>query len=88
MPHHTGVDLVIGTDFIIPAGNRLDLFNATAKLPDEIAIPLFRSANEVDDTKYGDEIARGPASSLDVESRLYEVSGCNENKPANQLMSY
>ena len=87
MPHHAGVDLIPGTDLIIPAGIRLDLLNATAKLPEEIAIPLLRSAREVDDTSYGDEVAGVPASSLDVESRLYEVSGCNENKPAHQHTS-
>ena len=48
------------------------LFNATAKLPDIIAIPLLRSAKEVDDTTYGDDIAKGPARSLDVESRFYK----------------
>ncbi|OWZ15178.1 hypothetical protein PHMEG_00011229 [Phytophthora megakarya] len=31
---------VIGTDFVIPAGIRLDLFNATAKLPGEEMVPL------------------------------------------------
>ena len=55
-----------------PASIRLDLFNTTAKLPDEIAIPLLRSAREIDDTTYGDENAGGPVSSLDVETRLYE----------------
>ena len=70
MPHHAGVDLILGTDFMTPASIRLDLFNTTAKLPDEIAIPLLWSAREADDTTYGDENAGGPASSLDIESRL------------------
>ena len=29
------VDLIVGTDFMIPAGTRLGLFNSTAKLPME-----------------------------------------------------
>ncbi|GMF46362.1 unnamed protein product [Phytophthora lilii] len=38
MDHNAGVDVVLGTDFMIPAGVRLDLFNATAKLPDEVMV--------------------------------------------------
>ena len=57
MPYHAGVGLILGTDFMTPAGIRLGLFNATAKLSDEVAIPLFRSAKEVDDISYGDEIS-------------------------------
>ena len=82
MPHHAGVDLIPGTDLIIPAGIRLDLLNATAKLPEEIAIPLLRSAREVDDTSYGDEVAGVPASSLDVESRFYEEFRQQRNQPS------
>ncbi|GMF45670.1 unnamed protein product [Phytophthora fragariaefolia] len=43
MPHHAGVDLILGTDFMIPAGIRLDLYNSTARLPDEVEIPLIKS---------------------------------------------
>ncbi|KAI9986081.1 hypothetical protein PInf_024939 [Phytophthora infestans] len=45
MPHHAGVDLILGTDFMIPAGIRLDLYISAVKLPDEIVIPLIRSSN-------------------------------------------
>ena len=38
MPHHAGVDLILGTDFMIPAGIMLDVYNAAAKLPDEIVV--------------------------------------------------
>ena len=55
---------------MMTAGIRPGFFNATAKLPDEIAINLLRPESEVDDTAYGVEIAGGPASSLDVESRF------------------
>ena len=72
MPHHAGVDLILGTDFMIPAGIRLDLFNATAKLSDEIAIPLLRSARDIGATSYGDEVTGRPSSALDAESRSYE----------------
>ncbi|GMG16549.1 unnamed protein product [Phytophthora fragariaefolia] len=43
MDHGAGVDVVLGTDFMIPAGVRLDLFHATARLPDELEIPLIKT---------------------------------------------
>ncbi|OWY92012.1 LOW QUALITY PROTEIN: hypothetical protein PHMEG_00039151 [Phytophthora megakarya] len=49
MEHSAGVDVVLGTDFMIPAGVRLDLFHGTARLPDEVTVPLVKSANTVDD---------------------------------------
>ena len=42
MSHHEGVDLIVGADVMIPADIRLYLFNATVKIPDEIAILLLR----------------------------------------------
>ncbi|ETP28185.1 hypothetical protein F442_22523 [Phytophthora nicotianae P10297] len=33
MAHSAGVDVVLGTDFMIPAGIRLDLFHGAAQLP-------------------------------------------------------
>ncbi|KAJ8561960.1 hypothetical protein ON010_g7713 [Phytophthora cinnamomi] len=33
MPHYAGVDLILGTDFMFPAGVRLDLFNSTENSP-------------------------------------------------------
>ena len=72
MPHHAGVSLILRKDFMIPPGIRLNLLNATAKLPDDISIPLLRSSRDVDDTSYGADITGGPARALDVESRSYE----------------
>ena len=43
-----GVDLFLGTDFMIPAGVCLDLFSSTAKIPDELVVPVLKSAKEVD----------------------------------------
>ncbi|GMF15603.1 unnamed protein product [Phytophthora fragariaefolia] len=34
MPHYAGVDVILGTDFMIPAGVRLDLFRPTMKDPE------------------------------------------------------
>ncbi|KAI9983647.1 hypothetical protein PInf_007713 [Phytophthora infestans] len=62
MPHHAGVDLILGTDFMIPAGIRLDLYNSAVKLPDEMVIPLIRSSNAPTKTEFGPN----------KEQRLYE----------------
>uniref|UniRef100_M4BQC9 Uncharacterized protein n=1 Tax=Hyaloperonospora arabidopsidis (strain Emoy2) TaxID=559515 RepID=M4BQC9_HYAAE len=53
-----------------PAGIRLDLINATEKLTDEIAVPLLKSAREVDVLTCGDEVIGGPTYTLDIESCL------------------
>ena len=72
MSIHTGVDLCLGTDFMILAGIRLCLFNATAKLPDEIAVPLLNSAREANEPTHGDEVIGRPTDSVDINSRLFE----------------
>ena len=77
-----GVDLILGTNFMLLAGIRLDLFNVTARLPDEISIPRLRLAREVDYITYGDEICGGPANSLDVESRLYKEVRLQRKQPS------
>ncbi|OWY94021.1 hypothetical protein PHMEG_00036371 [Phytophthora megakarya] len=41
--HCAGVDVLLGTDFMIPAGVRLDMFHSNAKLPDEVSIPLIKT---------------------------------------------
>ncbi|OWZ19687.1 LOW QUALITY PROTEIN: hypothetical protein PHMEG_0006016 [Phytophthora megakarya] len=43
MDHSAGVDVVLETDFMIPAGVRLDLFHGTAQLPDEVVVPMVKS---------------------------------------------
>ncbi|KAE9248212.1 hypothetical protein PF004_g3968 [Phytophthora fragariae] len=70
MDHHAGVDVILGTDFMIPAGIRLDLYNSKAKLPDEIEINLIKSASAREDTEYGNTICGGPTETVDVASRL------------------
>ena len=80
--HHAEVDLILGTDFMKPAGIRLYLFNATVKLPDEIAIPLLDPAREVDETTYGQEIVECPTNSLNVESRLYKEFQLRRTQPS------
>ncbi|OWZ03391.1 hypothetical protein PHMEG_00024888 [Phytophthora megakarya] len=50
MDHSAGSEVVLGTDFMIPAGIRLDLFNATAKLPGEEMAPLVKSLSADEDS--------------------------------------
>ena len=78
-----GVDLILGTDFMIPAGIPLDLFNATAKLPDDIAVRLLRSAREVDGPTHRDEVIGGPTELLDIESRLFEEFRLQRKQPGS-----
>ncbi|KAG3109116.1 hypothetical protein PI125_g11222 [Phytophthora idaei] len=42
MAHSAGVDVVLGTDFMISAGIRSDLFHGAAQLPNEIRIHWSR----------------------------------------------
>ncbi|OWZ09760.1 hypothetical protein PHMEG_00017489 [Phytophthora megakarya] len=49
MEHSACVDVVLGTDIMIPAEVRLDLFHGTARLPDEVTVPLVKSAGTADD---------------------------------------
>jgi hypothetical protein len=51
---------------MIPAGIRVYLYNATAKLPDEIAISLIRTARTNDESKHGDEVIGEPVDHLSV----------------------
>ncbi|OWY94792.1 hypothetical protein PHMEG_00035375, partial [Phytophthora megakarya] len=64
MEHSAGVDVVLGTDFMIPAGVRLDLFHGTARLPDEVTVPLVKSAGTSDDEPYGAQVVGGPTEDL------------------------
>ncbi|POM64567.1 LOW QUALITY PROTEIN: Hypothetical protein PHPALM_19887 [Phytophthora palmivora] len=69
MPHHAGVDLILGTDFMIPAGIRLDLYNSAAKLPDEVVVSLLRSLQDTDDQTYGLQTADGPTEAICLSDR-------------------
>ncbi|ETP03562.1 hypothetical protein F441_19492 [Phytophthora nicotianae CJ01A1] len=55
-----GVDVVLGTDFMVPAGIRLDLFHGAAQLPNEVRIPLIKTKNMVDSMKYSAHVNAGP----------------------------
>ncbi|KAG3154877.1 hypothetical protein PC128_g22214 [Phytophthora cactorum] len=43
LPHNGGVDVVLGMDFMIPAGVRLDLYRSTSMLSGETTLTLLKS---------------------------------------------
>ncbi|EGZ20229.1 hypothetical protein PHYSODRAFT_328365 [Phytophthora sojae] len=69
MDHSAGVDVVLGMDVMIPAGIRLDLFHGTARLPDEVRVPLLKSQSVRDDEPYGTQPSSGPTEDLYVHGR-------------------
>ncbi|GMF44536.1 unnamed protein product [Phytophthora fragariaefolia] len=70
MDHHAGVVLILGADFMIPAGIRLDLYNALAKLLDKVVSPLIKSLNSTDDPKGGLQITDGPTETICLPGRV------------------
>ncbi|GMF50538.1 unnamed protein product [Phytophthora fragariaefolia] len=74
MDHGAGVDVVLGTDFMIPTGVSLDLFHATVRLPDEVEIPLIKTERMTDTREEGPHVPDGPTEVLTIpghESRDY-----------------
>ncbi|GMF53777.1 unnamed protein product [Phytophthora fragariaefolia] len=82
MGHHAGVDLILGTDFMIPAGIRLDLYNALAKLPDEVVVPLINFLNSADDPKGGLQITDGPTETICSPGRVTAEFRARRKQPA------
>ncbi|GMG17704.1 unnamed protein product [Phytophthora fragariaefolia] len=66
MPHCAGVDVILGTDFMIPAGVRLDLFRSTMSNPEEVVVPLIKSLREVDEQSSAKHVPGSPNDALDV----------------------
>ncbi|KAE9272754.1 hypothetical protein PF008_g30020 [Phytophthora fragariae] len=76
MDHSAGVEVVLGTDFMIPAGVGLDLFHATAQLPDEVKIPLVKTQSATDDDFGVGHVVGGPTDVLQIprwESREFRL---------------
>ncbi|GMF58978.1 unnamed protein product [Phytophthora fragariaefolia] len=66
MPHYAEVDVILGTDFMIPAGARLDLFRSRMKNPEEVVVPLIKSQREVDEQSSAKHVPGSPNDALDV----------------------
>ncbi|POM79894.1 Hypothetical protein PHPALM_2335, partial [Phytophthora palmivora] len=75
MNHSAGVDVVLVTDFMIPAGVRLDLFHGPARLPDEVMVPLIKSLSAADDEPYGTQVVGGPTEDLYIPGELPREPG-------------
>ncbi|KAE9286568.1 hypothetical protein PF008_g26630 [Phytophthora fragariae] len=71
MDHGAGVDVVLGTDFMIPAGVRLDMFHAAARLPNEVGIPLIKTLNMQDDRGERPHVMGAPTEDLLVPNREF-----------------
>ncbi|OWY94498.1 hypothetical protein PHMEG_00035744, partial [Phytophthora megakarya] len=66
MDHSAGSVVVLGTEFMRPAGIRLDLFNATAKLPGEEMVPVVKSLSADEDSAEGMHVTGGPTKILQI----------------------
>ncbi|KAG3133699.1 hypothetical protein PC128_g26304 [Phytophthora cactorum] len=73
MAHSAGVGVVLGTDFMIPAGIRLDLFHGAAQLPNEIRIPLVKTKNMLDREEYGSHVNAGPSEQMDIPGHEWRI---------------
>ncbi|GMF59262.1 unnamed protein product [Phytophthora fragariaefolia] len=82
MDHHAGVDLILRTDFMIPTGIRLDLYNSLAKLPDEVVVPLIKSQNLADDPRGGLQVTDGPTETICLPGRLTAEFRIRRRQPA------
>ncbi|GMF56370.1 unnamed protein product [Phytophthora fragariaefolia] len=81
MDHHAGVDLILGTDFMNPAGIRLDLYNSLAKLPDVVVVPLIKSQNSADDPR-GLQFTDGPNETIRLPRSLTAEFRVRRRQPA------
>ncbi|GMF57254.1 unnamed protein product [Phytophthora fragariaefolia] len=89
MPHHAGVDLILGTDFMIPAGIRLDLYNSTARLPNEVEIPLIKSRSAwLTKPTYGDRVSDGPTESLSIPARMIAEFTLRRKQPSEDTHEF
>ncbi|OWZ02643.1 hypothetical protein PHMEG_00025759, partial [Phytophthora megakarya] len=79
---HSGSEVVLGTDFMIPAGVRLDLFNATAKLPGEEIVPLVKSLSADNDSAEGMHVTGGSPKSLQIPARGWIEFRLQKRKPS------
>ncbi|GMF32097.1 unnamed protein product [Phytophthora fragariaefolia] len=78
MFHGAGVDIVLGTDFMIPAGVRLVIIHATARLPDEVEISLIKTQRMADTREEGPHVPDGPTElmSMGSDDERINTEGC------------
>ena len=82
MRHHSGMDLILGTNFMIIAGISIDLFNVTARLPYKIVVPLLNKNRRERSTCARAETTSSEARLiLNIESRLFEECKLRRKQP-------
>lgn len=70
--HQAGVDLLLGVDFLMSAGIRLDLYSGRAILPDEIRVPLS-NIKDVHENTMARRYMIGPVEDLFIPSHGSEI---------------
>ncbi|GMF41655.1 unnamed protein product [Phytophthora fragariaefolia] len=80
MDHITGVDVVLDTDFMIPAGVRLDLSQANAKRPDENQWQ-FQAENDVSSSYDGIDHQRHELWIRRAEKLFPSVTKFHQDRP-------
>ncbi|OWZ01745.1 LOW QUALITY PROTEIN: hypothetical protein PHMEG_00026808 [Phytophthora megakarya] len=82
MDHKAGSEEVLGTDVMISAGIRLDLFNATIKLPGEAMVPLVKSLSAEEDTAEGMHVTGGSTENLEIPAGEWIEFRLQKKKPS------
>ncbi|GMF48434.1 unnamed protein product [Phytophthora fragariaefolia] len=82
VPQCAGVDVILGMDFMIPAGVRLDLLRSTMLNPDEVVIPLLKSLRETDDRSSAKHVPGGPRKPLEYHDWQVLAYGSATDKAA------
>ncbi|GMF19430.1 unnamed protein product [Phytophthora fragariaefolia] len=66
MDHGAAVDVVLRSYLMIPAGVRLDLIHVTARLPDNVEIPLMKTQRMADTPEEGPHVPDGLTEVLTI----------------------
>ncbi|GMG17874.1 unnamed protein product [Phytophthora fragariaefolia] len=68
---------------------QLDLYNSTARLPDEVEIPLIKSRSAwPTEPTYGDRVSDGPAESLSIPARMIAEFTLRREQPSEDTHEF
>ncbi|OWZ01980.1 hypothetical protein PHMEG_00026542 [Phytophthora megakarya] len=79
--HCAGVDVLLGTDFMIPAGVPLDIFHSNAKLPDEVSILLIKTQAMKNEPEIHYEVS-GPRTTMKIPRREWLTFKVSKKHPS------
>ncbi|KAE8974393.1 hypothetical protein PR002_g25928 [Phytophthora rubi] len=82
MDHSAAMDVVLGMDFMVPAGIRLDLFHGAARLPDEGMVPLLKSKESEESVSYGNHVVGGPTELSAIPAREWREFRLPRRQPS------